>query len=187
MKRTFIALPIKPGAEMVKAVSALTAYDWKAQIKWVPPEQWHFTLAFLGDTFPKTESRVKLILQGIASESIDPIMARFNTIGVFPVLRNPKVLWLGIEENPSLINFARRIQQGLFEGGVMFDSKAFVPHLTVGRVRKVYDYAGFKTCFHAFRLPALAEYRLDQLIYFQSVLEKNGPSYQALKIWSLYE
>lgn len=187
MKRTFIALPIKPETEMVKAVGAISGNDWKAQIKWVVPEQWHFTLAFLGDTFPKTETVVKKILQNVVNDPVDPIQVCFNTIGVFPALRNPKVIWVGIEENPSLKDFARRVYQGLFSGGVLFDSKPFVPHLTIGRVRKIDDYAGFKACFHGCSLPKLAEYHINELVYFQSVPEKTGPSYQALKTWSLGE
>jgi 2'-5' RNA ligase len=48
--RTFIALPIAVGEEVHRTLEILKQTLTGERISWVPPDRYHLTLRFLGDT-----------------------------------------------------------------------------------------------------------------------------------------
>ncbi|MBN1116684.1 MAG: RNA 2',3'-cyclic phosphodiesterase [Bacteroidales bacterium] len=184
MKRTFIALPLNPVNELVNIIRSVSLDNWGAKMKWIPANQWHFTLAFIGETDLKVEKTVIEILNDLAL-GLNRFHIRFNGFGLFPHVHDPKIVWMGIDKQPLLVEFANKIHQELENARVEFDSRPFVPHLTVGRIRKVVDPELFNEQFNSCRLPELFSFELKELIFYQSVLKSNGPVYEPLKRWKL--
>lgn len=184
MKRTFIAIPVPSESGLSEKLKIFSTGNWGANIKWVPSHQWHFTLAFLGDTSNDNEVKVKSILTSlIANMSTFDIC--FNGVGLFPHKRNPKVIWVGIEKSPLLEAVAVNIHHQLEIAGVDFDAKPFVPHLTIGRVKQLISTEDFRRRFDSCIISKPIELSLNELVFFQSVLEEHGPVYQALASWKL--
>lgn len=103
-------------------------------IRWTKPDNLHITLAFLGDISTDRISDVKKILTKIASNHM-PFSIDLSDLGFFPSLKNPRVLWIGINEQPNLLKLKDDINKRLDAFNISYDKKPFSPHLTIGRIK----------------------------------------------------
>ena len=101
-------------------------------VRWVPPERFHITLRFMGDTPPAAVSRLTGAADALAAQA--PFPVRFTRTGVFPSRGAPRVHWVGLTAAP-LIQLRDLLDVALARQGIAPGSRAFTPHLTVGRVR----------------------------------------------------
>lgn len=107
-------------------------------VKWVPVENLHVTLKFLGHIQEEMVDQVRDKLYSIVS-LFRPFRLRFNDIGVFPDKRRPKVIWIGISDIELLKSLQEMIEEGLAGLGFKREDRGFSPHLTIGRVRSLRD------------------------------------------------
>ena len=71
-------------------------------IRWVPPQNIHLTLKFLGDV---SEHNLRMLTHLLAGEveTHRPFEFGVGTLGAFPDLRRPRVIWIGIEAPDELV------------------------------------------------------------------------------------
>lgn len=103
-------------------------------VRWIKPDNLHITLAFLGDISADRISDVKKILTKIAPNHM-PFSIDLSDLGFFPNLKNPRVLWIGIKEQPNLLKLKDDIDRRLDAFNISYDKKPFSPHLTIGRIK----------------------------------------------------
>lgn len=107
-----------------------------ANIRWVKPENFHITLAFLGNVpknkIPMLQTEFKDVIS-----LYSPFSINLSGIGGFPSCNNPKILWIGIEKNTDLINLKKDIDKKLRKLGFKFNKKPFFPHITIGRQKNM--------------------------------------------------
>jgi len=104
-------------------------------IGWSRIEGIHLTLRFLGDV---EESRVREIGERMNAIAMpwNPIQLELRTVGVFPSVKRPRVLWCGIDgELERLSHLQARLEEKLETIGFPCESRPFTPHLTLGRFR----------------------------------------------------
>ncbi len=133
--RSFIAL--YPDAEALRHIShylsCLSAKD--RSVKWEQPRQVHITLKFLGDMQPKTLDVIAKNLDAMFRGS-GAAEALIDTVGGFPNLRDPRIVWLGFRDAvPRMLELQRAVETVCEAEGVERESKRFTPHFTIGRVR----------------------------------------------------
>ena len=105
-------------------------------VKWVDPEAIHLTLKFLGDV---PSGRVTEIARAIevAAKAVTPFELEVSGLGVFPNLKQVRVLWVGIGGDVDrLKELQRGIDAELASLGFAGEERPFVPHLTLARVRQ---------------------------------------------------
>ena len=90
----------------------------------------HLTLAFLGDTENHWRARA---IDAARRVKMDPFELVIDRSGYFRQGRNRGVVWAGCELIPPLARLSHDLRQALVGAGVRFDSKAFVPHVTLLR------------------------------------------------------
>lgn len=107
----------------------------RGAVRWVEPEKFHLTYAFLGELDAAgAEAARGAIAAG--SAGFKPFRVTLGGFGFFPSSRRPKVLWLGIGEGSrELRELAARLALGLRAAGLKFEER-FEPHITLGRVRE---------------------------------------------------
>lgn len=127
--RLFIA--IDPSDEVRGEIAALCRGLDGA--RWLPPEQYHVTIRFLGEVDPEARARIAEAL-GSVREPTFPL--RLAGAGRFPPRRAPRVLWIGIEPEERLGSLHSRIERQLSEAGLAAEEKPFSPHLTIARLRE---------------------------------------------------
>src|SRR5438874_2748057 len=104
-------------------------------LRWVDPAGIHLTLAFLGEL---TDEQVAKAIQSaeVAAQQVSPFEYRLSGLGIFGSPRQPRVIWMGIEEpSGKLIRLHRALNRELRQRRFEVDKRPFSPHLTLSRVR----------------------------------------------------
>lgn len=137
VKRIFIAIDISD--ETRKRVAAyiedLKSNFLELRVGWERPEKLHLTLRFLGDT---DENKLEKVCEIVASATnhCESLSVGIGGTGVFPNPRNPRILWIGVQQGgQKMIELNREIESGLEKTGFPSEKRSFHPHLTIGRIR----------------------------------------------------
>jgi 2'-5' RNA ligase len=183
--RTFIAIDldetIKKNLEtMVDEVRPLGK-----NIRWVSPAGMHLTLKFLGETAESDFQGVCRAVERVAGRHTSFPLALTGT-GVFPPGgRNPRVLWVGVENNPNLVELQADVERGLEELGWEREKRTYHPHLTLGRVKFPSPCDALLAELEKRRGRTFGTMRVLKLTIFQSVLKPSGAEYSILAEFSL--
>ncbi|HJQ54614.1 MAG TPA: RNA 2',3'-cyclic phosphodiesterase [Gemmatimonadaceae bacterium] len=128
-ERLFIGVPLADDARQ----SIIKSLPKNLPGKPVPPENWHFTLRFLGATAPATRDLIIQLLRSAMCGA--PFDIRFDSLGAFPRPNRARILWLGIEEGAErMIQLAAIAEATARVAGFAAESKPFKPHLTLSRI-----------------------------------------------------
>jgi RNA 2',3'-cyclic 3'-phosphodiesterase len=104
-------------------------------VRWIPVENMHLTLKFLGDVSLSNVDRLKEIIQTSAAGC--PMFAvSVGGVGAFPSLLRARVVWAGVEGPPDLVTVQRMIDVETARLGYASENRPFKPHLTLGRVSR---------------------------------------------------
>lgn len=133
--RLFLAVPLPTAVRDLVATMTtdLAAEGWP--VRWVAPEGAHLTLHFLGEMPPERAELLRLALPPVIARHA-AFALRTAGLGVFPTLRRPRVLWLGLHGPAHRLETLQRDLAATLVGlGFPVDDGPFRPHLTLGRVR----------------------------------------------------
>lgn len=134
--RSFIAIEL-PG-ELKSRLNGLQVQlksDEFSRIKWVDPYAVHLTLKFLGNV---AVDRLDEIAGGVemAVRGVKPFCLEINELGVFPNLKRVRVVWVGVGgEVDKLSQIQQCLESNMAPLGFTAESRPFVPHLTLARLR----------------------------------------------------
>jgi 2'-5' RNA ligase len=141
-KRLFIAVDLaeKQRRELAFLMDRLQALSWESQLKihWIPPENLHLTLKFLGAA---PVDRIPMICEKLeaAARAFAPFEVSLTSVGMFEksgerALRKAP-LWLGIADPPQGLKVVFKCLEFLLEPlGFEKESREFWPHLTLARI-----------------------------------------------------
>ena len=175
--RLFIALT--PPADVQRAV-------WEAfaplragplPVKWVPQENVHLTLKFLGEVAAERQQEISGALAS-AAQGIRTIPLVVRGAGAFPNARAPRVIWAGVEPDPAIELLADRVERRCAALGFPTEGRAFLPHLTLGRAERsarARDWAGVAELLDGLHVDATA--MLDGVDLVRSELRRSGSVY----------
>ncbi len=180
--RTFIGVALDPA---VRARVARLVEAWSRRltnVRWVTPENLHYTLHFLGDV---DDTDLHPICRGAIDVCRDfpTFSLEVAGVGAFPKVDRPRTLWVGAREGrEQLIDLHGGLAAAIRELGFRGENRPFAPHLTIGRVqgrggpggepfREVFEQ---DTEFHAGSINVL------EVTVFGSELTPAGPSYHVI-------
>ena len=177
--RTFIAIELE---EKIKELLSKIQAELKKSgedIKWVNPRDIHLTLKFLGEV---EEQKIPKIIQLLkeAACATKPFTIELNTLGGFPTLRSPRVIWAGIEKGKGeLTRLAHTIEDAIVSLKSPKENRAFSTHFTLGRIKHIKDTQGFQKEVEQIQFPLLAQ-EVTSVTLFKSTLTPKGPIYEKL-------
>jgi 2'-5' RNA ligase len=104
-------------------------------LRWVPPAEWHLTIAFMAAVDDERMAALKERLRAPLAEP--PFTLGFAGIGLFPARGGPpRVLWAGIDEGVEALRaLHREIEGRLRATGLVTEDRTLSPHLTLARWR----------------------------------------------------
>ena len=177
MKRIFIALKINPGESLLRIHSSLKAVLGGERINWTDPSNMHLTLAFLGDTGDEMIKAVSIMLKQKCTGSGE-FSFSLRGSGVFKNYRDPRVIWIGIENNEKLLKLNADISIGLKDAGFTLEDRPFRPHITLGRIKSIRNTDILKSSLEKYQDAFIQEVPVREVILFESILKPSGPEYR---------
>ena len=168
--RAFIAL--EPPEGFVEDVAAMARMLSAAvEGRFVPRQNYHVTLAFLGDI---EEAQAREVMDAIdeACAGAAAVPMRPDGLGKFG-RASDATLWMGLAPDAELTGLADRMREALRSRSIGFDGKPFLPHITLARRAKLPKGALPEL---AFPLPCNAA----RITLFKSMLCRDGAQYKPL-------
>ncbi|MFJ5831505.1 RNA 2',3'-cyclic phosphodiesterase [Streptomyces sp. NPDC093089] len=130
--RVFIALAPPDEAKDELARALRPAYDAYPRMRWNRIEDWHITLAFLGELPVEVVPPLQAPLADLAA-SLPPVELSLRGGGHF----DERVLWSGIDgELDALHRLAGGVRAVVRECGIALEDRPLRPHLTLARARR---------------------------------------------------
>lgn len=167
--RTFIA--VEPSKTLRSGISRLRR-DVPG-VKWVPSEQIHLTLNFLGGV---DDGMLTVIAGELRRVRFKSFSLTIGSCGFFPNERRPNVFWLGLGRSEPLTSLKADIDARLQRVSNNFlDDKPFVPHLTLARLKRRTPKRSVKQVASLFPSELEATtFTIDAFFLFSSVLRPEG-------------
>lgn len=149
--------------------------------RWVPAEQIHLTLAFLGETDGEITERLKA---GLAMIQADAFELSWGGLGCFPDWRRPRVVWAGVKPEPNLFRLAAAVHQAVRATGINLEERPFSPHITLARL-KLPTAAELGLFLGQQRRLTLQRFSVQEFTLFQSSLTSQGAVHSPIRIFPL--
>lgn len=180
--RTFIAVETPPDVVGRAAQLAKRFLPAGADVKWVAPENLHWTVKFLGDINPRDLAEVCQAIAA-AARNVPPFRMEVAGAGAFPNLDRPRTLWLAAGNGgEGLVRLAEAIETETTKIGFRREGRRFEPHLTIGRVRAGGpEQTALGTLLRDNADFAGGSMEVDEVVLFSSELRPEGPVYEALE------
>ena len=141
--------------------------------RWVPPENLHLTLRFLGEVDRRDAEDIDAALAEIRAPGF-PL--RIAGVDRFGDNRRVRQLWAGVEPHPGLLHLQSKVESAVVRSGLAPERRKFKPHITLARFRSSPgDKLGAFLSQHAlFRLPP---FEVDRFSLYSSFLSSSGSIY----------
>jgi RNA 2',3'-cyclic 3'-phosphodiesterase len=153
-------------------------------VKPIKKNNLHLTIKFLGE---KTDLEVKDIISDLSKINFTSFNIVFNNIGVFPHMKSPRIIWIGLddESNRKLNDIYLQLNSVLQKYDIIqnkdahldIDSQKFLPHLTIFRIYKNHKIPNFISNFDDM---IISENEVNTISLKKSILTPNGSIYSDL-------
>lgn len=154
-------------------------------VSWVKPENAHLTLKFLGDVKAKMVPSVTEALTNLCRD-LRPFDTALTQPGVFPDLRHPRVVWVGLDDSDgNLTRLAGSLETALGNIGFKKEKRSFQAHITVGRIKSGKNIQRLSESLERYPLPAGITQNMRSICLYKSLLTSGGPIYSILASYSL--
>jgi 2'-5' RNA ligase len=142
----------------------------------------HITLKFFGQI---AEAQVEPIVQaaGDIARWQQPFTLKVAGVGAFPSVKNPRVVWLGVEGDLNLMaGFYRQLETAFAGLGFPPEDRSFSPHLTLGRVKSAKGRVELSRCLTTLPPVESEPFQISEMILYRSNLTPQGATYVPLKV-----
>lgn len=128
---------IDPPVDVRTSLTTAVGDEIGEQMRRVPPEHWHLTLAFYGEV---DEAKADKLQDGLARavERTPAFGIRLAGAGTFPrQAERARVLWIGLDgEVDAMRRLADRCAGAGRRARIAVEDRKFRPHLTLARARR---------------------------------------------------
>ena len=145
--------------------------------KWVPPQNWHVTLKFLGEL---DEARASDLSSRLMREPISEMGFEADRLLYFPTRGPVHVVAIGISGDVDRIgSLHQRIEDACEATGIARDGRRYEPHITIGRSKRGDREAAQRIALNeSFPGP---HFETGEIALVRSHLHPKGPRYEVLK------
>ena len=143
-------------------------------VRWVPPENYHVTLRFIGE-LPLW--RAEEIDHALATLRAPAFSLQLAGVGTFSKGGKVSSLWVGAERTPALDHLQSKVETALHRAGVERERRRFAPHVTLARLNDAPEakVAGWVQAHNLFRSEPIP---IAYFTLFSSLLGKEQAVYE---------
>jgi len=186
--RCFVAIEIDEERRQamrraVDEVRAMTATS-RGRISWARPEGWHVTLKFLGDV---AESRLEAVRGSLAAavRGIGSFEMVLRGLAGWPRGNHARVLAVGVEDDGHSARLAGVVDGALEPVGFARETRDYVAHLTVARLRDTAAVRAIARATAPFEQALFGTMPVERMGLYESVLGPDGAKYRRIEDYAL--
>ena len=168
--RVFTGVPV-PGEELDK-IAELKVFSGLGKV--FNREQAHITVNFIGEAGDEDVAGITAGMDG-ALKGIKKFTVSMNEVKAFPDEKRAKIVWLNIASGAEPLKaIYRNIASMPAMGGIEKETREYLPHITLMRLRRPEDIMGFSG-----KVPEMV-FTADRVVLYRSVLTGRGAVHTAL-------
>ena len=132
--RAFLAIEISEKLKQEASSFVDAIRDHYPSFRFIPSQNWHLTLHFLGHVELKKIEMLQERLSGQALMHVKPFTISLSGLGTFPVGQKPRILWIGIDgDHTGLLTLKQGLDQVLQKLHLEIENRPYHPHITIAR------------------------------------------------------
>ena len=144
--RLFVAIQCPEEIESILRNCQKNLENDYAEIRFA--DSFHITLKFLGEV---DEKNIPLIKEALSKIRQKKFRVSLCGLGAFPNMSHPNVLWTGITPSEELDSLQRNVNSCLPAKMTFAKNEDFHPHITLCRIKTVYDKEKFESSINKMR------------------------------------
>lgn len=158
----------------------------EAKVKWVEPDNLHYTLKFLGDTPGDDVPRLAQAAREVAARRA-ACDVHIAGAGAFPRPNDVRVVWLGCHEGAEALGaLAGDLDDALHRAGLADrEARPFRAHLTIGRNKSRHRAEELAQAIQDAEGVDIGVMRVAQFVLMRSQLRPSGPVYTIVESFPL--
>ncbi|MGZ3773220.1 MAG: RNA 2',3'-cyclic phosphodiesterase [Pseudobdellovibrionaceae bacterium] len=178
-KKLFIAInatdPLSKSFEPIYKKLKINADKQSISVKWVPLDNFHITLNFLG---MQNQNKIPAIEQAMteACSQLSSFNIKIEDISAYSNEHDARVIWLGVQKKKNFADLKLSLENILLEKKLLLqpDEREFAPHLTIGRLRNA---RSVKDMISPFKRKSFGKIHVTELVLYESQLRGSYPIY----------
>ncbi len=179
--RIFLAVEVEGHIRVMVSKMINESGIYKPPWRWIPVENYHLTMKFLGEVREDGLDEIIDTCHGIASNGGPSFEIGFADFGAFPSISNPRVLFYEVKEGSQrLSELASSIDSGMGKLRFPKEKRKFHPHLTLARVKKRIPPAILEKLESMPPLPKKAAQPVESFNLMRSHLSPSGARYEKI-------
>jgi RNA 2',3'-cyclic 3'-phosphodiesterase len=142
--------------------------------RWIPPDQLHLTLKFLGDT---PDPQLPDLITALKNVTLDsPLLLQISGVICFPPRGPIRIIATSMEDDQNrCAQLAQRIDRACHEVGFQLENRRWTPHVTLARIKERTSPDIRR------RIASIQQARLsfdvEEFVLKESRLDDKGPTY----------
>jgi 2'-5' RNA ligase len=168
--RLFVAVEVPDTVLALVEAALVEMRERHPRGRWVPRQNQHVTMKFLGATWPRLVDGVVRAVEDVA-RSTPRFSTRVDGLGAFPNPRRARVLWAGLDDAQERLTAVAGALDRALEPDFTPEKRGFTPHQTIARFDPPIRLEG---------LPAVGSnpFSVERLVLFRSHLRRPAPVYE---------
>lgn len=152
------------------------------KVRWVPVENFHVTLRFIGEVDGGVMQDIDASLAGIRAPRFQ---VGLGGVGHFGSGGNVRIIWAGVEKLPALQHLRDKVESAVVRAGLPPEGQKFNPHITLGRPKsapptaKLQEYLAYNNLFRT------QPFEVTHFTLYQSFTGGEGSIYRAERSYEL--
>ncbi len=131
--RLFLGFAPEPAERSIYALCDRLRFPESLDLRFVAPENWHITLAFLGEVPEASLGRLSDCVQGVVDQR-EAVSASLTELSWFPSALKPKLLALLMQAPQPLLALRAALVTELRRAHFSIEQGDYRPHLTLARL-----------------------------------------------------
>ena len=147
-----------------------------AGVRWVPPQNYHITVRFIGEVPGYRAEEIDLALSALRGRGFE---LELSGVGTLEKAGRVTALWVGVARNPALDHLRGKVETALQRTGLEPERRRFTPHVTLARLGEAAaepKLAGWVQAHNLFRSVPI---RVSHFTLFSSQLGREQSVYTA--------
>lgn len=179
MERLFVAIKVEGAGRLLSLARNTHMLMRREKFRWVPENDLHITLRYIGDIDDKDIDKIKNRLKSSVDE-FNSFYLQLKGLGNF----GSRVLWAGIEDNQELIDLQEKIDNVL-KPLIGNEYREYFPHITLARINYMNNKTQFFKIVDANRDTVLDMIHISELCLMRSEIQIFGPVYKVVERYPL--